>query len=436
MTIEDCLQRNASTIPDKVAVKCSGQSLTYKELWNGIRSKAASASEVQRQIVPFRATRDIDFLLNYFSVHLNGGAAAPLDADCPDEKYRAVCQSFAGVAIPEGCADVLFTTGTTGAPKGVMVGHRAIIANAENLVESQGYNANLTFPVAGPLNHLGSLSKLYPVILTGGTLVLLPDGMKDMQAFFRAIDEAEQTVGLFLVPSQIRMLIRLWGEDLAARRHKIELLETGAAPIALCDMQELCRLLPDSRLFNTYASTETGIIATYDYNDGACIAGCVGPALRHAQIEITSEGRIACKGETLMMGYAGEPELTRRVLKDGRLYTADRGSFDEQGRLRLLGREDDIINIGGYKVSPTEVEDAAKSLPEIQDCVCITADHPVRGKSLKLLIVTNKAEQLSPQQIARYLTGKLEKHKIPAIYEVADKIERTFNGKINRKFYR
>ena len=100
--------------------------------------------------------------------------------------------------------------------------------------------------------------------------------MKDIKAFFTAIDDAPNKVATFLVPAAIRILITLWKKELIAVADKIDFVETGAAPLAATDMKLFCELLPHSRLYNTYASTETGIISTYDYNDGANLAGCVG----------------------------------------------------------------------------------------------------------------------------------------------------------------
>ena len=200
-------------------------------------------------------------------------------------------------------------------------------------------------------------------------------------------------------------------------------------------MKDLCRLLPHSRLYNTYASTETGIIATYNFNDGRCMAGCLGRPMRHAQFVITSEGRIVCTGPTLMSGYAGDPERTASVLRDGKLYTSDLGEIDGEGMLHLSGREDDIINVGGYKVSPLEVEDAALSSPLVADCLCIPAPHPVTGQALKLLVVSTAGTAFSKRTLALFLSKCLERYKVPLLYEEVPAIRRTFNGKPDRKSY-
>ncbi|MBO4662709.1 MAG: AMP-binding protein, partial [Bacteroidaceae bacterium] len=185
-----------------------------------------------------------------------------------------------------------------------------------------------------------------------------------------------------------------------------------------------------------YASTETGIVCSYNFNDGRTKPGCCGPALLNSQVFITEEGTIACKGSTLMSGYMKEPELTAAVLKDGCIYTADSGYLDDEGMLHVQGRNDDIINIGGYKVDPVEVENRALAFDGVQDCICIADTHPVVGNILKLLVKTNGNKPLDNKQIARFIAQTLEPYKVPVRYECVETINRTPNGKLDRKSYR
>ena len=156
----------------------------------------------------------------------------------------------------------LHTTGSTGKPKAVTVSRQVVMRNSLNLIHAHGYKEDLQFIIAGPMNHLGCWSKLFPTLMVGGTLHILPDGMKDMEAFFDIMHNHGKRYATFLVPSAIRMLIQFASERLRYCSDCIEFIETGGAPIAHSDMLRLCELLPDSRLYNTYASTEAGIVAT------------------------------------------------------------------------------------------------------------------------------------------------------------------------------
>ena len=435
MILEDYLERNARLYPQKTAIVCGELRCTYEELYARVCERAEDPDMQRCQTaVCLRAECSIDYLVIYFALHRAGCVVVPLEKDIPEDTFQELSQHFSASSVPENIADILYTTGTTGKSKGVMISHQTIIADAENLISGQGFTHDLAFIVNGPLNHIGSLSKIYPVIMLGATLILV-DGMKDLNAFWKAFDYPALKVATFLVPASIRILIQFCPEQLAAYAEKIDFIETGAAAISQADMETLCRLLPKSRLYNTYASTETGIISTYNFNDGKCVAGCLGRPMPHSQVFITSEGHIACKGDTLMSGYVGDPERTATVLRDGVVYTSDIGRIDEKGMLHLSGREDDVINVGGFKVAPTEVEDAAMAFPDIQDCICISVEHKIMGRALKLLVVMKDGRVLNKRALAQFLKNKLETYKIPTLYEQTETVKRTFNGKLDRKFY-
>lgn len=433
MTLEDRLRQNVARWPDKVALICEGHAHSYAWLYDEACRKAEAMEPRRGRTVVLTAAPTAEFLTSYFAAHLAGAVAVPLAHSLPADRRETLCAALDGQPAPDGVADILYTTGTTGLSKAVMIGHRAIAANAENLVEAQGYDDRLTFVVNGPLNHIGSLSKIYPTIWTGGTLRLV-DGLRSLDPFFRAVEEAPHGAATFLVPTAIRMLLTLAADRLAACAPKLDFIETGAAPMPLADMQQLCRLLPHTRLYNTYASTETGIIATHNYNGGDCLEGCLGRAMRHAELAITADGRVACSGPTLMTGYWNDPEATARIMTGGTILTADCGHLDSLGRLRLTGRNDDIINIGGYKIAPAEVERCALAFPDVADCVCVAARHPLLGQVLKLLVVTRGKDIRLP--LMRFLKARLEPHQMPILYEEVESVRRTFNGKIDRKSYR
>lgn len=430
MSLEDYLYQNAQRYPSKVAVVCGDQSLTYAQLWQEVERRSHDFRP--HEVVCFRSSQDIDFLVTYMAVHLAGGVAAPLEHGMPDALFEEVCGRLREAS--DGIADVLYTTGTTGQSKGVMVSHRALIADAENLIAGQGFSHDLVFVINGPLNHIGSLSKIWPCIILGATIVIL-EGMKDLNAFFRTLDYPAKKMATFFVPATIRMILQFASEKLASYAHKLDFIESGAAPLPQADMLRLCELLPKTRLYNTYASTETGIIATYNYNDGRCMANCLGRPMPHSRVLITLEGLIACQGDTLMSGYVGDSELTATILRDDTVFTSDIGTLDDEGMLHLSGRASDVINVGGFKVSPIEVEEVAMSNPMVSDCICISAAHPVTGRALKLLVVTPPGQTLDKRSLARYLADRLEPYKVPMLYEQVDTIARTYNGKLDRKHY-
>ena len=260
MQLEDYLRGWAESCPTKVAIICGEETVTYHELLEKVTHRSLEYKQLEGYAVVIRSSQNIEFLVTYFACHLAGKAIVPLESDCTDAKLNTIQQEINTCQIPSNVADILYTTGTTDKQKGIMISHKAIVANAENLLSAMQFTSDLLFVISGPLNHIGSLSKIWPTIIVGATLNITA-GMKDMNAFLRAFQLPYHKVATFLVPSSIRMLLQFANKDLTALSEKIDFIETGAAPMTQADMEALCRLLPHTRLYNTYASTETGIIS-------------------------------------------------------------------------------------------------------------------------------------------------------------------------------
>jgi len=437
MILEEKIEYFAKLTPDKAAVICGEQTLSYSCLWERIQEKAQQMKEdgvCKGKPYVFVATQDADFIVTYCAVHVCGAVAIPLERSTPTERQQQIIDETKDFSFASDTSDVLYTTGTTGLAKGVIISEIAWKANAENLIDRLGYTSDLLFIVCGPLNHLGSLSKIYPTLIMGGTLYIM-ESLKDLNAFFSVFELPFSKFATFLVPSSIRMLLQFASKELAAVSTKIDFIETGAAAISQHDMELLCQILPQSRLYNTYASTETGIVCSYEFSKYGCVPGLLGTPMKHSSIRIDEDGKVICSGKTIMSGYVNSSELTTQILKGGEIYTSDIGSIDENGMLHLLGRRDDVINVGGYKVNPSEVEDAVSAFDLIKDCICIPAPHIVLGTVPKLLYVPKRGQTVKPKDIADFLKGRIENYKIPLLYETVDAIKRTYNGKLDRKAY-
>lgn len=397
--------------PDSPAVICGGERMTYAQLWKAAEREADRLRRDEHvregQYYIQSCTQDIAYVVRFLALHLIGAQS-----------------------------DILFTTGSTGKPKAVLLSEQGLVANAENLIEAHGFHHGLTFVVCGPLDHFGPWSKMLPVFMTGGTLYIL-DGLKDTGALLDAL--ASHGSATFLVPSAIRMLLQFSSERLSSLAGCIEFIETGAAPMATSDMELLRAILPATRLYNTYASTETGIVCTYPFHlPNPIMPGCVGPAMRHSEVEIGEDGTIRVSGPMLMAGYLHEAERGTLRLEPAadRFVTSDLGFLDAAGNLHLTGRISDFINVGGLKLSPVEVEDAAMGIPCVADCLCVPESHPMMGQVPKLLVVLREGAAFDKRAIARYLKEKLiETWKVPMRYEVVDEIRKTANGKKDRRCY-
>lgn len=438
MTLEESIRYHAQNTPDKCAVVCAGDQISYSGLWNSLVERASELKEnglrPNRPFV-FRATQDIDFIITYCAVHHMGAIAVPLENKVPQEVFQSIKSEVESCDFSDDIVDILYTKGTTGKSKGVMLSETALVSCADNFIADLHFTPELLFIISGPLNHIASLFKMHPVLTVGGTVCVL-DGLKDMNAFFDVFDLPFAKFATFLVPASIRMIMQFSYEKLCSLADKIDFIETGAAPITKYDMEQLSKALPHSRLYNTLGGTEIGAVCTYNFNDGKYMEGCIGRPMKNSTVEVTSEGNIIVSGLTIMSGYVADKENTDKVLKDGKIYSADLGYVDEDGLIHLKGRQGDVINVGGFKVDPVEVENAVVSYEGIKDCICIADTHPVIGTVLKLLVVLKEGTPFDKHSIARHLKGKLEPHKIPTYYEAVDAIQRTYNGKLDRKYYK
>ena len=438
MTLEESLRKHAQLTPDKCAVVCGTESTSYAQLWESILYRAqqlsSSGLEKHRPYV-FRASQDADFIATYCAVHLLQAIAVPLEHAVPDEVFNKVKDEVEACSFAPDIVDILYTTGSTGNAKGVMLSQTCLEACADNFISEMNFHPELVFIVSGPLSHIASLFKIHPILTVGGTLCVL-DGLRDMNAFFEVFRLPYHHFATFLVPASIRMLLQFSSDQLHEVSHLVDFIETGAAPISSTDMERLSKVLPQSKLYNTLGGTEIGCVCTYQFNDGKYMEGCIGRPMRNASLEIAPDGSFIISGKTIMSGYVADEQRTANVLRDGKIYSDDIGYMDDLGLIHITGRRDDIINVGGFKVDPVEVENTVISLPEIQDCICIADKHPILGTSLKLLYVVEENKVVDKKTIALHLKSRLESYKVPHTYEQVPAINLTYNGKKDRKSYR
>ena len=148
------------------------------------------------------------------------------------------------------------------------------------------------------------------------------------------------------------------------------------------------------------------------------------------------QGRVAIRTEMNFKGYWAMPELTASVYHGDWFLTNDAGYLDEEGFLYILGRIDDVINIGGLKVHPSEIEKAAAELEGVEECLCVDVPNALTGSGAKLLVRLKEGAALNARDIRAALTEKLDTYKVPAGIEFVDEIRKNAIGKPDRKYYR
>lgn len=493
LTILNVLSEHAQNTPNKTALISERETLTYAEFWKEITKCAQYLTKIGLQrgdMVLMKAAQSPNYLISYYSVQLAGGIPCAVERNTPSSTVIATAKKMdAKYVITEGKSPsklptsmqffsmrklradaaqentdgipivfpkdtdlqlIMFTTGTTGASKGVKLSFRAMQASEEKIADfthMPRFRDKGMFITPTPLNHAKGIWETGGMLRTGGTVYILR-GLLDLRLYFKALDYPCEKVLLSLVPANLRMLISMVPQELEKRADKIGGIKLGTAPLLEHDKDEIMKLLPHTELHNPYGSSEGGILCNYMFNEYPNMPYCIGKALKGTEVLVLDDdrnpivsspsnmGKLAFRSNSVMDGYYGEPELTAQILQDGVIYTNDYGYVDENGFVFVRGRADDVINFGGLKVAPDEVEQEAIAVPNVADCICIATEDEVMGSGLKLLVVMKEKGTMNPAEIRNILSKKLESYKVPKVYEEVDEIARTYNGKLNRKFYR
>ena len=475
-SIEHKIWHWASLLPDKPAVKSGKKSATYLQLCQrvlGARDYFVNQLMLNAgDTIVLAAGKQIEFVYAYFGAHLAGLKVVPVDpATNPDrmafiikqtgasllvgfdgiennirtiglKEFEELASGFSVPSFPDGnqIADILFTTGTTGKPKGVTLTYDNEAAAARNINEFIGNTGNDIELLALPVSHSFGLGRVRCCLYQGATLILL-GSFANVKKLYRTIEE-ENVTGFTMVPASWRYLKKLTGNKLGDFRNQLRYIEMGSAFFSKEEKDELAGILPDTRVCMHYGLTEASRSTFMEFHQDASHMDSVGKASPHTEIKILDENGVECeagndgeiciKGEHVTHGYLDLP-VGDSFFGDY-FRTGDWGYKTEDGYVYLISRKKELINVGGKKVSPIEVEEQLLKIPGVEDCACIGVpdDNEVLGEVVKAFIVKEKGSEITFADIGEQLTGKLESYKIPVCYEWIDAIPKTQNGKIQR----
>lgn len=461
--------------PDKIAVIAEDYTVSYKTLWNIITNVTDALNKngiKSGDRVMLEANHTVEYLALCYGIHLAGAVHVPFEYDAPEDRVSAIAEEIEpkliltgkhpmsklqlqiedimdaempGYEFPEenSLQEILFTTGTTGKSKGVMISHYGQMNMCESQNAVLNYSVDNVWLIPTPMNHAAGLRKTHMSMVRGSS-VLLMNGFKNLKLLFQNMREYHVT-SLYLPPAAVHYILMLAGKELAKFDEQLDFLYSSSAALPSGDKEKLISLLPNVRKFDAYGGSEVGAVCYIDYNARRDRGTCVGKPNPGVEINIVDEdynpveatkdnpGIIAIKSNTVTMGYWREPEMTAQTIHDGVIYMTDLGYFDDEGYLYLVGRRDDVINVGGLKVAPTEVEDVALRMPQIADCACVPYDHKTFGRCVKMYVCVKEGFELNTEDVVNYFEDKLEAYKIPKFIESIPEIPKTFNGKTDRK---
>jgi malonyl-CoA/methylmalonyl-CoA synthetase len=338
---------------------------------------------------------------------------------------------------PDDPAAILYTSGTTGRSKGAVLTHGNLASNTEALLECWRFNADDRLIHALPIFHIhGLFVAANMALVSGATMVFLIKFDADQVIYLMA----RGTV-LMGVPTFYTRLLKSARLTRAAAA-KMRLFVSGSAPL-LAEDHRAFEDRTGMAILERYGMTETGMIASNPY-EGARIPGAVGMALAGISVRITDRetgagmpdgqiGLIEVKGPNVFQGYWNMPEKTAAEFRpDGYFITGDLGLIGEDGYLRIVGRDKDLVISGGYNVYPKEVEEAIDALPGVLESAVIGLPHADLGEAVTAVIVPKSGAVLEPEVILAALSDKLARFKQPRRVLLADALPRNVMGKVQK----
>lgn len=340
---------------------------------------------------------------------------------------------------PEDPALIIYTSGTTDVPKGVVLTHRNLHSLIRTGVE--------TFELSGadrighvlPLFHLYGIREVQAAFALGATLVM--SRKSSFPASLLQWFQAQRVTAFPGVPGLFSLFLSRYESLLRALDPRLRYVLVGTSPTQETLLERLRSVLPTTKIFKTYGLTECGRVTTGDFTSAETPFDSVGVPSRGVVISAHDAsgkellpgepGQISIQSEMVMRGYWRRPEDTAEVLSGRRFKTRDLGYLDASGRLFLIGRVDQMINIGGEKIAPWEVEMVLKRHPAVQDAAVLGApdEASILGEVAQAFVVQAPGAGVTIEELRRHCAEHLESYKVPRKIVFIDEMPKTSLGK-------
>jgi fatty-acyl-CoA synthase len=331
---------------------------------------------------------------------------------------------------------IMYTSGTTGDPKGAVLTHQNILFGAIHSLLGYGIDRSHKSLVVAPLFHIGALAaSVTPIIYAGGSIVI--------STFYNASEMLktvcrEKINYLFAVPVMFQMMTEVEEWKDADLSH-VHFFISGGAPIPL----PVIKKYQDEKgvgFVQGYALTETGRLTSLDLEDSIRKAGSVGKEVFHVNLRIVDDngknlpanqaGEIIVQGPNVFSGYWRKDLATAATMQGGWFHTGDMGRRDEDGFIYIVGRKVEMIISSGENIYPMEVERAIQSLPQIKEAAVVGMPDEKRSEVVGAFVIIQKDARISENEILSALQGKIAHYKIPKKIFFVDDFPRNQSGKV------
>ena len=474
MNIINHLKSNVEKYSIKIGFIDDEKSMTYQEMYEQVEEFSnSSLFSNEKKIVSLISENSLTFIIAYLGI-INSGKIVHLippniteknfiDQIMSSRSELIICSDNAKkdflnfkIEIPifefsaviskstknkntseiNDIAYLIYTSGTTGEPKGVPISHNMVEFTTKNMINVLGYSNLDVNIIPLPLHHSFGLGCLHASIHVGATMVLLKN-VNDLEYVLKALKEFKATT-LAAVPPTLTKFLKFDIDSLNDYFLNIRLIITNSTQIPKNTVKEFKQILKKGNLATYYGLTEASRSTFMIFDKNSNREESVGktPPEVTIRIENTSNdssklGEILIHGKNVIKNYWNNPNADKN-LEGGWLRTGDIGYLDEENYLFLKGRNDDVINIGGEKVIPYEIEEIVKQISEVEDAVVFGIHHEIFGQTIKLNVLKKKNSDLNKSKILSYCIKNLEKFKIPSKIEFVDKIPKNEYGKVKR----
>ena len=343
----------------------------------------------------------------------------------------------------EQLAEIIYTSGSTAMPKGVMISHKNIIANTESIIEYLKLSSSDIMQVVLPFFYCYGLSLLHTHLKVKGKIVL-NNNFIFLGSVINNLKKYKCT-GFAGVPSHFQILLRKSDSFKTTDFPDLRYVTQAGGKLHTVFIEEFIKAKPKTEFIVMYGQTEATARLSYlpsqRLNDKL---GSIGKGIPGVKLKVVDEdgipvnagevGEIIAQGDNVMMGYYCDENSTVETLKNGWLYTGDLATIDEDDYIYHAARKKEIIKAGGRRVSPKEIEEVIVSIPGVVDCTISAVNDNILGESIKAIIVKNDTnEELSEKFVKEFCSNNLASYKIPQLVEFTSKMDVNAAGKKVKK---
>jgi acyl-CoA synthetase (AMP-forming)/AMP-acid ligase II len=334
----------------------------------------------------------------------------------------------------------MYTSGTTGAPKGAMLTHLNLLMQAFTAIRtSRLFDEGNVALINVPLFHIAGIGTMPVSLMLGTRSVIMPTGAFDAQSTLDVV-EAERVTGLFLVPAQWQVLCG--HPDATSRSRSLRTISWGAAPASVSLLEKMAETFPHVEIVSVFGQTEMSPVTTsLPAADALRKIGSVGKAVPTVAVRIVDDemndvpqgdvGEIVYRGATVMAGYWNKPQETADAFFGGWFHSGDLVRADEEGFIYVVDRKKDMIISGGENIYCAEVENALAGHPAVDEVAVVGIPHERWGETPAAVIVA--ADSQSPptlEDLVDWTRDRLASYKKPTQLFVIDELPRNASGKV------